>query len=397
MMGVLVRPNVPRDKIANMSSLINTTFGTADAQFPNMVTALHWPEPNDVLGLCQCFRQQHLRYRSSELGALLSVSEIRRNAVDLRRDLQSLSNESFMRFLESPECLNHMLGFHRGEEESFVNFIRSSIAAERHRTDQEAVDRGVWAPLGDYYCAPNSAAYHSPVIHNHFIVDCRSPFRRRPFEEVGAHGGLPTNINDPPSNDDDQLVVLVLDRAVSKLQAANLSTYHCVKSLIKVILIRGLNVRPGFTSVSARPYVGGTVLINPMTTGVTDCNLVTALIHEAIHNLLYRIENRFPLTDPIEAGYRIFVPSPWSGKRLRLSAYIHACYVYYALAMFWRQPAVREYFDTEGSNRQQELAEKGFENRLYLDVLAGCWDNVQPYVADELLALGSVVNPTGGR
>ncbi len=91
------------------------------------------------------------------------------------------------------------------------------------------------------------------------------------------------------------------------------------------------------TSSSNRTHVGVAVLTNLDASPDAPLVCAEALVHESVHQYLYRIEREHgPLCD-LDATRRY--RSPWSGNRIPLHSFVHACFVYQALLAFWSRHA----------------------------------------------------------
>jgi hypothetical protein len=69
---------------------------------------------------------------------------------------------------------------------------------------------------------------------------------------------------------------------------------------------------------------------------------MNALVHEAIHSLLYMIEisEGFYVDGAVKTALQVV--SPWSGRGLYLHSFVHACFVWFGLLCFWRLAADRQ-------------------------------------------------------
>lgn len=96
--------------------------------------------------------------------------------------------------------------------------------------------------------------------------------------------------------------------------------------------------RPRFGSATHSLHIGRTLVINPAlpSPGL----LAEALLHEAVHSLLYMLEFSRPGT--LAPAVNPMGTSPWSGRRLDAWTLIQASFVWFALVAFWtRVAAVR--------------------------------------------------------
>src|SRR5262249_59274970 len=101
-----------------------------------------------------------------------------------------------------------------------------------------------------------------------------------------------------------------------------------VALLTRVIMPRHDSVHPGFdASGSIRTTIGRTALNNPHGPKVTVPQLVSSLVHEAIHAYLYIEERSQPLVTDWDRAFDATAASPWTGTTLSLPTYLHACFV----------------------------------------------------------------------
>jgi hypothetical protein len=77
------------------------------------------------------------------------------------------------------------------------------------------------------------------------------------------------------------------------------------------------------------------VLANLLTAPWTTGAICDAIVHEAIHALVYRLEIIIPLFTDSAAAAAARAESPWSGRSLDLLSLVHACFVWFGLWTFW--------------------------------------------------------------
>jgi hypothetical protein len=132
-----------------------------------------------------------------------------------------------------------------------------------------------------------------------------------------------------------------VDRTVERLEAAmgvvNLvpAAASVVDSFVQIVALRKqpANANALYSS-SASKYIGLVILTNAHIEQVDAIAIASRLVHEAVHHLLYTYEEvagRF-----VRSAASIQLESTWSGKRLELRTYVHACFVWYALYWFGR-------------------------------------------------------------
>ncbi|MFD7643446.1 HEXXH motif-containing putative peptide modification protein [Kitasatospora sp. NPDC059795] len=82
---------------------------------------------------------------------------------------------------------------------------------------------------------------------------------------------------------------------------------------------------------------------------------VDAVIHEAVHCLLYMIEEQENWFTDQAAAWGSSMRSLWSGRDLPLHSFVHACFVWFALTCFWAEARV------EGADDMFRRAATGFD------------------------------------
>jgi HEXXH motif-containing protein len=102
---------------------------------------------------------------------------------------------------------------------------------------------------------------------------------------------------------------------------------------IKVLVLQQ-DGEPSYSAYSTQQYPGRAVMRNPQ---LVDVALIAeSIVHEAIHSLLYMLIQSYPWgieDSSFEDGPK--VTSPWTGRILPLSTFLHACFVWYGLLHFW--------------------------------------------------------------
>lgn len=118
--------------------------------------------------------------------------------------------------------------------------------------------------------------------------------------------------------------------------------------VVEVIRILGYLPDATFRSCSAARY-SGVVYLGTMDESLLD--LEESIVHEAGHQVLYRVGELVPLTKPdtpVEAKYVL----PWSGSRRDLFGYLHAYYIYALLTKYyWRRASVGDRYAMDCKQR----------------------------------------------
>jgi len=133
-------------------------------------------------------------------------------------------------------------------------------------------------------------------------------------------------------------ILQVLQAAASLFLSRAPKAWIFINRELESAMVRRSSAVNGASSSSNRELVGTCLLTNLHLSpdpAVFIC--VEALVHEAIHQHLYRIElQKGPFCDLDDAGrYR----SPWSGNRIPLHSLIHASLVWFGVLSLWCQLA----------------------------------------------------------
>ena len=172
--------------------------------------------------------------------------------------------------------------------------------------------------------------------------------------------------------------VLEIVDAVAHLSAARAPrALDFINAHMKKVLMCRSGAVDGASSASNRELVGSCVLTNMHAPAGRVLVCAEALVHESIHQYLYKTE--------VESGnfcdlgevrtYR----SPWTGKRIPLHSLIHACFVWYGLLTFWCQLA-----------RSTDVEEEAFLVRERASQVMFGFAFVHQMFADPAFPLGSV-------
>jgi HEXXH motif-containing protein len=124
----------------------------------------------------------------------------------------------------------------------------------------------------------------------------------------------------------------------AQLASARAPKAHAfINAHMKTALVCRSDALAGASSASNRELVGACVLTNMHAPKERVLVCVEALVHESIHQFLYKAErDHGNFCDLSEARtYRSF----WTGSRIPLHSLIHACFVWYGLLTLWCQLA----------------------------------------------------------
>lgn len=123
-----------------------------------------------------------------------------------------------------------------------------------------------------------------------------------------------------------------------------------------------------FSSASNNQWHRRVQIVNYRQAEISICRLADALVHESIHSFLYSLELELPLV----AGENLndCIRSPWSGRLLKIHSYLHACFVWYSLALFWSRPGPTMAGEENEPDILSARARRGFEAGSITEALA---------------------------
>ncbi|MBA4143469.1 MAG: hypothetical protein H0X43_10820 [Nitrosospira sp.] len=188
---------------------------------------------------------------------------------------------------------------------------------------------GVWTALGDYGWDEAGRAIRAPTLRGTVIpVDFSSPFL-----SVNScfDGGFTEAALNPRA--DCARVVQKLNSAVALLEQVSLAVRDFVLSTTMSIAVY-IQPIPEVSSASSSELPGRIDLVNPGHKIVATYNLAGLILHEAMHGVMYYLESThgaFVADDEHE-----LLTSPWTGRKLSLHTFIHACFIWYGLFNFWK-------------------------------------------------------------
>jgi hypothetical protein len=243
-----------------------------------------------------------------------------------------ISPDGLLRALTAPETSFRLLYGCGRDDRAVARFLLEAVHAEQIRQgDLRQSDALLWTALGDTRFA-RAKSETWPQSDRLPPLDFGSPYAAT----VDLSGQDRTEFPARPtfSADEQQKILLLLLQAIRQVEQTLDLVADFVRRFNKVVILQKDGEAPTkFSSGSNGHYVGRTFLANPQLPAV-EC-LADALVHEAIHGLLYMGEQLEPwFTDPA-ARSSPRIPSPWTGSILTLPSYLQACFVWFGLLNFW--------------------------------------------------------------
>jgi HEXXH motif-containing protein len=219
--------------------------------------------------------------------------------------------------------------------------------------------RSLWTARGDRFLTPENVQGpdKTGLGDTGIALDERSPFSFSD-DEFGLAGTLAL---------DEASCAAVKDKLLSAfgiLQMLSDRIYSFVTTFIEVLAIRQHLEQPNvFYSSTFSRYIGLVRFTNAHRPNANMPTLVEALVHEAIHGLLYMCEELAPAFSVKQEAERISLNSPWTGATISLHSYMHACAVWYGIYWFWSEVLRARVDGMELCEASRDIAHAGFKHR----------------------------------
>jgi hypothetical protein len=191
-----------------------------------------------------------------------------------------------------------------------------------------------------------------------------------------------------------------LDLALARTTAAALAVRDAVPAAWSMVtpFTTMLHVLPDrvapdqFSSGSSGQFVGRSVIANAHLAKVRTEHVAEALVHEAIHGVLYMDEQHDPwVLDPELYAGPMRIASPWTGNPLPLRPYLQACFVWYGLLSFWSASLSTSVFERDAVRDRLHVAASGFLRGDLLARVAPVADRLAPELLEGVGALQQTV------
>ncbi|GGK75243.1 aKG-HExxH-type peptide beta-hydroxylase [Mangrovihabitans endophyticus] len=265
-----------------------------------------------------------------------------------------LSERGRTRLLSAPETVRRLL--HRPPTD--LRFFLDSVLAEHRREGRHAGPvEPVWSALGDGRFPgtdDGGAGYRAPLLTGGLPVDHLSPHAAY----AGASASGPTLPCRPAEL---TRVVGKLDSALAVARQVSPQAHALVTAMTRVVVVRKSRADGGwYFSYSDEQAIGRLAFTNIHDDRVDVPDTTGRLVHESLHSLLYLVERDEPIFDRRDAG-TVRVASPWTGRALVLRSFTHACYVWFALWMFWRRAQPADLLPSRRIATLCDQARRGFD------------------------------------
>jgi HEXXH motif-containing protein len=228
-----------------------------------------------------------------------------------------------------------------------IESLRQFLDLERYLCHPSG-DRpcGCWTALGDFYLPPDAEiedgggarpsvswfqgeSFRAPMLGSIVLDACR------PFTKTDYPPPMGEVINHTPK--ELEFIKWRLQQSMEQISRISSTARSAVEALLQVItVVRAPKLTKGTQSFSNKPAIGRMGLANSHSDEWSVSKIADAIVHEAIHALIYKLEltNSLYVDDTMESE-PVTAVSPWSGRTLRLHSFLHACFVWFGLWNFW--------------------------------------------------------------
>ncbi|MBV9761220.1 MAG: hypothetical protein JO340_11705 [Acidobacteriaceae bacterium] len=292
----------------------------------------------------------------------------------MRDSFENLSLSARARFMMAPETVYRISALRKEAKESIVALV-GFLNAETACGDLTAGRPGqYWTALGDFYYADGNlcpAAEHgqvrwvadqsfcAPKLAGTIPIDFFSPNVAH-AKETTLQGRRNYDLELSP---EEKFVICErLADAYTRIGEVSEAAAQLIKQFVRVIV--PVKSPSGWGSTSKRSFPGRIMLQG--VERVRPAKIAAALVHEAIHQLLYVLEyvGRFVIIEPKDR-----VRSLWSGRVMAVDNFFHACFVWYGLANFWALARNSSAFDSDHVRQALNECLLGFRGENPIDVL----------------------------
>jgi hypothetical protein len=329
---------------------------------PHMAEALRWSDQADVLWR---IHDDYVEELHGRLGLAMSRlhDEDPKGGTLAETDLRQVPSEAFMRVLTAPQTSSQLLW--RNSESSVVEFgrylHRSFVAESACDGRRTPITEEIWTALGDRCALPHGVVLGCPPLGGRLALDFDSP-QILDVDMTGRRRRM-----SPLPADVRPQTLSCLNLAYDGIVRTSQHLARVVTSFIKVLMLQSDPDRQ-YGSGSCQEHIGRAVIASPQL--IDEVRIAEAIVHEAVHAVLYmQLQgNPWGLVG-CRGAQEGHVVSPWTGNPLPLSAYLHACFVWYALVHFWGLALSRNAFSVDRILPRMARALVGFQKGPLLAAL----------------------------
>lgn len=293
--------------------------------------------------------------------------------------LALLPSKQRHRFLRSPLVASRVLSAGQASALDYAPIASALLAELAVAGIVRGLTENVWTALGDRKLEPARVPWNgepATIAGTQVVIDSAGPMDL----SCPATGRLIL-----PDRRERDAAVQKIDAAAAAIAESSVHALRFWNACHDVLAIRkAANASAKCSSNSFTRNARLALIVNAHLPGIRPASIADAIIHEAIHSLLFMYEETHaPLVSRDDEALSIVVASPWTGKELFLSAYVHACVIWYGLFWFWHAVRLRRSLSTKYCDYFRRRAAKGFAR----GPLTGLPAKARNFLSDEATGL----------
>ena len=278
--------------------------------------------------------------------------------------LSETDTATLRRVVLAPETCSRVMWDHAGrcDHRDLYQYLIDVLNVERgglKRSPKRRSSTGParWSALGDRCVNDKGIVVVLQPARAGLTVDSDSPAAVCfDYSAMGKGGMQLQHYHEPTTK---ELALSRLEAAMRTLDEVDPPVAEFVRHFTLVATVVTTD-ESSFSSGSTIQYVGRSMFCNAHLTAIDSAVLAEALVHEAIHSLLYMHELCEPWVRYEGLQDAIPIESPWTGSRLALRAFLHACFVWFGLVNFWTRAQRASIFPPRRIEEHLVMARRGF-------------------------------------
>jgi hypothetical protein len=277
-----------------------------------------------------------------------------------RASFAALGEASRRRILRAPEVTRRLL-FASADRGESAAFISRAIAIEAALADAgPPPPEPRWSALGDVLLLPDGTRSAWPQLTGcAMALDFGSPWA----QSVDLRGVLERTTVPRPQFTADQVATVAGRLAAACGMLGELSTtVRGFVDLATCVLVLQIDAAAPahIASGTNGNFIGRSFVTNAHLATATPDGLAEAIVHEAIHGLLYRDSLARPWVSGDAALEAPRVRSPWTGRALSVRAFLEATCVWFGLSHLWALAHRQGLFDRGAARERLIRSISGF-------------------------------------
>ncbi|MEZ4362450.1 MAG: hypothetical protein R3B48_19830 [Kofleriaceae bacterium] len=366
--------------------------------------------------------QLDVRYLQATSADLLG-----RLAAPLRERVDALPDDAYLSLLRSPATCAHLAGAGAG---SLERYLEGALQIEEWRAGRRAqLDVDAWSADAALYLPAGTATrpeellpalaasaatagaafdarapYLAPRLGGWVVADLYSPEVGKPLAQL-SYKATPFGPAEPMTAEDRDHVLTKLGDAFDGLAQSCPDARRFLRYTLTTVIPRK-QTRPdlypsSFKGSSTAATLHRANLYNAQFRNVDAARVAQSILHETVHNHLYKRERFQPTLIDVAAGEALRVTSPWSGNTLDLYVFAHSTTVYYALFHFFdrllQQPDVALQLPRPTAAWFRDRAVRGFADPRWTSTTQAHRELFAPAMYEDLQAMRERVLSSGRR